>query len=524
MRAARRMEGRLSLSGVQPDSATGAATLMEAKRNGWAQTLILAMLYSFPVFVCAQGGSTTVGDPDIWWHLRTGQWILQHGFPHTDPFTTYGASKPWVAYSWLFELLVLKLYQWMGLAGLVAYTAGIVAAITVVLHGMIRRLCPDFMLSVLLTLAACQSMEHLWTPRSWQFSVLFFVLEVDLLMQAHRHGKKKALWLLPPLFVLWANLHIVFLYGLAVLGIPLAEAVLARWWKLGESRIGAGQMGAVFLASTAATLVNPYGWRVYVAAYGLGSQQAILNQLNEMKAMPFRDISDFGVLLFALAAVAVLARARRLHLFEIGMLAFALLVSFRGQRDVWVVVIAASAIVADGIAGAGKARRAVQPFAVPAAVLVTAAVAPLLFLAMHVNNSRLEVELEEKMPVEAANFVEKKGLPGPLFNDFNWGGYLIWNPRLPVSMDGRTNLWSERTMFTSRATWEGLPGWNCNPDLRRSRVVIGPDDEPLTQLLRMSSAFELVYQDQVASVFVARPGAAGNSLDAQAGFPCNAQR
>lgn len=518
------MEERLSLSGVQPDSAAGTATLTAAKTNAWAQALILAMLYSFPVFVCAQGGGTIVGDPDIWWHLRTGQWILQHGFPHTDPFTASGASKPWVAYSWLFELLVLKLYQWMGLAGLVAYTAGMVAAITMLLHRMIRRLCPDFMISVLLTLAACQSMEHTWTPRSWQFSILFFVLEVDLLMQAHRLGKKKALWLLPLLFALWANLHIVFLYGLALLGIPLAEAVLARWWKWGESRIGAGQMGAVFAASAAATLLNPYGWGVYVAAYGLGSQQALMDQLNETRAMPFRDISDFGVLLFALAAVAVLARARRLHLFEMGMLAFAVALSFRSQRDVWVVVIAAGAIVADGIARAGKTRAAVRPLAVAAAVLLTAAAAPVLFMALQVNNRRLEGKLEETMPVAAVNFVKQKGLPGPLFNDYNWGGYLIWNPGMPVSMDGRANLWSEQTIFASRTTWEGLPGWNCNPDLRKSRLVIGPVEAPLTQLLRMSPGFELAYQDQVAAVFVARQGATRDAMDDQAGFPCNAQR
>ena len=156
------------------------------------QALILAMLYTFPVFVCAR--NATVADPDIWWHMRTGEWILRHGFPHTDPFSVFGAGKPWAAYSWLFDLIVFKLHQWLGLAGIVTYTAAMVAAITFALHRMIRRLCPDFIMGVLLTLAASVCMEHLWTPRSWLFTVLFFAVELDVLMRARQTGKSWALW------------------------------------------------------------------------------------------------------------------------------------------------------------------------------------------------------------------------------------------------------------------------------------------------------------------------------------------
>ena len=509
----------MSSSGVQPDSAILTATGQETKGVRWVQALILAMLYSFPVFVCAR--NATVADPDIWWHMRTGEWILRHGFPHTDPFSVFGADKPWAAYSWLFDLIVFKLHQWLGLAGIVTYTAAIVAAITFALHRMIRRLHPDFTISLLLTLAACVCMEHTWTPRSWQFSVLFFVLEVDLLMQAQRNGRKRALWLLPVLFAVWANVHIVFLYGLAVLGIALAESVLARWWKIGEVRIGTGQIGAVFLASAVATLANPYGCGLYVAAYGLEAHQSVLSQVSEMMSLPFRDIGDYCVLLLTLSAVAMLARARRRHVFEMGMLAFGGLISFHSQRDVWVLVIAAAAIVAGEVARVEKPRSLVQPFAVPVAVLATAAAAPLLFMAMQVDNGALEATLAEKMPVRAVNFVKQKGLAGPLFNDFNWGGFLMWNLRVPVSMDSRApSVWGGQITAESIATWNGLPGWNCNPDLRNARLVIGPVEAPLTQLLRTSSGFDLAYEDQVAAVFVARQGASRAATDAQAGFPC----
>lgn len=513
----------MSSPGVQPESVVLTATGPETKSVRWMQALILAMLYSFPVFVCAR--NATVADPDIWWHMRTGEWILRHGFPHTDPFSSFGAGKPWAAYSWLFDLIVFRLHQSLGLAGIVTYTAAMVTAITVALHRMIRRLCPDFTMGVLLTLAASVCMEHLWTPRSWLFTVLFFAVELDVLMRARQTGKSGALWWLPVLFAIWASLHIQFLYGLVVLAIALVESLLNRRWNSGGSRIETGKMGAVLLACVGATLANPYGWGVYLTAWGLGSQKGVLSTVTEMTAMPFRDIGDYGVLFFTIAAVVVLARSRRRQVFEVLLMAFAVLVSFRSQRDVWVMAIAASAIVGGALGSSEEPRSRVSALAAPAAVLITVAFAPLFFRALGVNNSQLSAKLGEKMPVKAAEYVKSKGLQGPLFNDYDWGGYLMWNPRLAVSIDGRAALAGDKLIAQTLATWEGARGWNCNPDLRNARLVIGPVEAPLTQLLRTSPGFHLAYEDQVAAVFVARPGALPAATDAQAGFPCtNAHR
>jgi hypothetical protein len=61
-----------------------------------------------------------VDDPDIWWHLRTGEWIARAGgVPVTDPFSSFGYQKPWIAYSWLFELIVSGVHSLFGLHGIV---------------------------------------------------------------------------------------------------------------------------------------------------------------------------------------------------------------------------------------------------------------------------------------------------------------------------------------------------------------------------------------------------------------------
>ena len=104
-----------------------------------ARSAVLVILFAAPALLCVR--AAVMSDPDVWWHLRTGEWILEHhAVPQTDPFSIDGMGKPWQAYSWLFELVLLKLYRAGGLAGIVVYTGGMVAAITAALYRLISRL------------------------------------------------------------------------------------------------------------------------------------------------------------------------------------------------------------------------------------------------------------------------------------------------------------------------------------------------------------------------------------------------
>lgn len=469
----------------------------------WAQALVLAALFCFPVLMCLRAGC--VNDPDVWWHLRTGEWIAQHhAVPQTDPFTSFGAGKRWEAYSWLFELLIFGAYQWLGLAGIVAFTTAMAAAIAAALHGMLRRLQGDFSFAVALTGVGIYSLVRLYTPRPWLFTILFFVLELDLLLQARRTGRMRLLLWLPALFALWANVHIQFIDGLVVLALAAGESLLAVRWSRIETRLQPGWLCGISLACVLAPLANPYGWRIYQAAYELATQPGVLNQVSELSAIPFRHLDDWLVLSLVLAATAVLARERRFEFFETALLAFAVLTAFRSQRDIWVAVIAASAILAVRLKGDEKNRFRLTvrfaPFVAALTVLVGAVGAVLL----HVDNARLSANLARSLPVRAVEAAREKGWSGPVYNDYDWGGYLIWSLRLPVSIDGRAALDGDPRIDRSVATWGGQPDWASDPDLEKANLVIGPVTTPLTQLLRLDPAFQLVYEDKLAAVFVRR--------------------
>ncbi len=469
----------------------------------WAQALVLVALFLLPVLLCLR--ISAVSDPDVWWHLSTAEWIFQHhALPHADPFSIYGAGKPWVAYSWLYELLIFQLYQWLGLVGLVAFTVGTVVSIVVALHNLIRQFGNDFTVGVLLTAIATFSMARVYTPRPWLLTILFFVLELDLLMRARKTGRIRGLLLLPFLFALWANIHIQFMGGLIVLGVVLAESVLARRWSQIQSGINAGRFSGIFVFCILATLANPYGWRVYQVAHELGTESGEWSRIVELFALPFRSLDDWLVLFLTLAAVAVLARSRQLKFFESALLVFAAYASFRSQRDLWVVVIVATLILAGELKGNEINRLQLKVWAAPFIALATILGVLVIFRVMRVDNARLSADLANDLPVRAVEVVKQKGWSGPLFNDFTWGGYLIWSLRMPVSIDGRTIVYGDKQLGQSYATWNALPGWDHDTNLMHANLVIGPADAPLFQVLRLDSRFSLAYEDKLAAVFIAR--------------------
>lgn len=472
-----------------------------------ANTIVLAILFGAPALMCVHAAS--VSDFDLGWHLRTGEWIIRnHAVPQTDPFSGTLTGKPWQAYSWLFEVLLTKLVQHLGLVGIVAYTSAMVMAITVALFHLIRRLQGDFSLAVLLTFITGFSLAHLDTPRPWMFTILFFALEMNILMHARRTGRARELLWLPLIFCLWANIHIEYIDGLLVLGLAFAESIIALWWSAAETRIKPTWMGTALLASVLATLANPYGWRVYGVVFDYSSRLAAtgsaLNKVSELQAIPFRDISDFLILALALASAAALAWQRRFVVFESGLLIFAVILSFRSQRDIWVVAIVSAIILASRLVVASRAVIRVPAFSVAVAVVAAALTIFAGFRVMRVNNALLHSQIEKSLPAKAVQAIRAGGYTGLVYDDYNWGGYLIWALQQPVVIDGRASFYGDERIDRSLRTWGGQRDWASDPDLKAASIVIGPVNEALSQLLRTDSRYQLVYEDKMAAVFAAR--------------------
>lgn len=481
---------------------------MRDQKPGWAdraaRAAVIGLLFAAPALMCFRGLGSCAVDPDVGWHLQSAAWMVQHhAFPHTDPFSRAEAHAAWQDYSWLFDWFLLKLYTWFNLEGLVLYTAAMAAAIAAAIYRLVSRSQPDFMRSALLTVAALICVARDFTPRPWLFTILFFAIELDILLQYRRSGRARILFWLPPLFALWANIHIQFIDGLLMLAIAACEPILVRWAKWGDSAKTAGPLWMALAACVAAPLLNPYGIGIYRDAWIMGSQPGVLNTVGEMHALAFRSPGDYMLLFLALAASALLFRRGRPAPFPTLLLAMSAVLSFRSGRDAWILAVVAVVLIAAALPAADETEKA-PVWALPITLAVTAGVFVFGFFALHVTNARLLDLQAQEMPVQAVNAVKQRHYPGPLFNDYNWGGYLIWQLGQPVTIDGRAGLYGDANISRSIATWAGAPQWASDPQLQSARLVIAPVRDALTQLLRLDSHFQLVYEDQVAAVFVRR--------------------
>ncbi len=487
---------------------------ISARGEQITRAILLAMLFTGPALMCFAGVRAVVGDPDLGWQITAGQWILQHhAFPQADPFSRLAHGAPWQAYSWLFDLILVKLYSWFGLDGIVAYTAIMVTANGVAIWRLVSRLQPDFLKSALLTLGAVFAMSRMYTPRPWLITIFFFALELDILLRYRSSGRSRTLIWLVPLFALWANIHIQFIDGLLVLALAAAEPLIVRWLRWGSQAPAARPLWIAFGACMVATFLNPYGVAVYRSAWILGSQPGVLNTITEMHAMAFRTDSDFVLLFLALGAAGVLFRYRNLAPFETLLLALSAVLAFRSQRDLWMLAVVAVAILAAGIPEGASERKPLAFWTVPITAGLCTAVVAVAAVAMHLNNSRM-AQLEAKsMPVQAVEVIRQRHYDGALFNTYGWGGFLIWKLGEPVSIDGRAGLYGDEVISRSMDTWAGNPKWSSNPELTSAEVVIGPADSALTQLLLRDPRFDLAYEDSLAAVFTRhgwKPNTAGN--------------
>jgi hypothetical protein len=475
--------------------------------------VLIACVYLLPLWATLR----PVMDADVWWHLRTGQWLIENqALPATDPFCEATSGKPWVVYSWLYAIIFYGAHAGLGLSGLLWFRVVLCLGVVTAFYRLIASREPRFLAASLLTGLISLALLPLLTERPWLVSILFAVVTLGVILEARAGRWRGAYWLLPGVFALWANMHIQFVYGLCLLALACAAPLLDRMlgWSDEASSAAASwrKLAGLAAACLLATLFNPYHLRLYQVVLDCMALQASAFPINELQSLEFRSAWEWAVLGLALLSAFRLGRRQRLSSFQVLLLAGAVICAFRSRRDVWLVAVAAAALIPSGKRRATNGNVAILegPFPLTrkrlaAAALVVMAMAGLMAWSRNLSEPELRRAVAEAYPTRAAAYVQSRGWRGPLFNDYNWGGYLMWQlPALKVSIDGRASLHEGRRLQRSADTWAGNPGWQDDPELAAANVVIGWRSAPLATLLRTDDRFELAFEDDLAVVFVRR--------------------
>jgi len=259
--------------------------------------------------------SRLLGDAGIGWHIRNGELMLRtHTVTRVDVFSYTMNGRPWLAWEWLYDMIIGAVHRWLGLNGVVFFTAIVIALTFASAFRILLTRGSLLQISlVLLLLAMGAAMIHfLARPHvlSWLFTVIWFQLLDSA--EVAPENRRQLLWL-PLLMLLWVNLHGGFLFGLALLGLYWLAGVM-RYLQAGtEGRQAAAwvkQLSAVGALSFLATFANPYGYKLHAHIYRYLSNRFLMNHIDEFRSPDFHGIAQecFAVLL--VITIVALATSR----------------------------------------------------------------------------------------------------------------------------------------------------------------------------------------------------------------------
>ncbi|QWV96553.1 hypothetical protein KP005_14390 [Geomonas nitrogeniifigens] len=460
-------------------------------------------------------------DGDTGYHIRAGEEILRaRAVPLFDMFSQHAPPLPWTAHEWLAEVIMALLHQACGMSGVVALYALLLAATFRLLFRALMSYHAGVLPATAVTLATLICSKLHWLARPHLFTFLLLVV-FHYLLEAWRRRGGRSLWLLPPLMLLWANLHGGFAAGLLLLAAFLAGTAAGMAGGTPETRRAArrktGELGAALLGCLAAALLNPYGWRLLLFPLRLVSDRYLMEHVAEFLPPSVHGWLPFNCMLLLLIALFALSRKKTEPTELLLALGFGYMALTSARYIPLFNLVTAPALAARlgelGQEGGGRwmrflkglstrlarlERRALPVWGAAAVAVVTAATAGGLF--RHSFDRRL-------MPVDACEFVLRKGIKGKVFNSDEFGDYLIYRgyPACRVFIDGRLDMYGAQRLKEYNEVIDFRPGWDRVLERYGISWIIFETDSRFARFLQQRGEWQLIYADEVATVFEKKP-------------------
>jgi len=461
--------------------------------------------------------------------------ILENGrVPAVDIFSFTRAGAPWFAWEWLCDVFMATIHRSGGLAGIVLVSLLLLGVTSVCVYKSTVAESGRRLVAIVLTSLAMAASTIHWLARPHLVTPLLAAIFCWVLNRAKR-DQRPGLLALPPLTILWVNLHGGFFVGIILLityGIGAAVEELVHgtghsaWIRGRKYFLTAG--GCVL-----ASLLNPYGYRLHVHVAQYLGASFYLQHVSEFQSIDFHSFTaayfETTLVLAIAAAFWHLGSGRLVHVML--LLSWSHLALFSARNIPIFAVVAAPSI---GLAirewlertgslwptqWIGKLARNVEELETDLRTIAKTgnrmhwhlvpclAVLVLAFLLNHPGRVRtLQAAFDRnRFPVDAARFLPQLGRSRTirLYSSWQWGGYLIYRlwPSINVFNDGRTDFYGPAFVKEGLRAWEVGPDWNNTLARYGVNAALLPVDSALASVLRERRDWKPVYQDHVAVLF-----------------------
>ena len=501
---------------------SGAETQPFASRLLWLVSFP-AMLGAFLVLRVFYSMRAFFVDPDLWWHIKNGADILAtHHWPTTDPYSFTVHGQPWMSCEWLGDILLAWVSQAGGVLGLDILLIVLGSAVMIALYYLGTLRSGNSKAGFLAAGLMCSLAFVSFTLRPQMLGYLFLVLTM-IALEFFRQGKHRAIWFLPPLMLVWINTHGSWIIGLGAIiaywicGLKKFEigGIIGTAWTRSERR----QLSLVFMLCLAVLPITPYGTRLVMYPFSVASSLPVsLEYVTEWWPMPFDDSGGklfLAILLGFLVLQVVYRFSWRLE--EFALFLFATASACIHMRFVLIFVpfcVPLLAMVFSRWLPPYDRRK--EHYALNA-ILIASVIAGVIWF--HPSQASVQKKIDARFPVGAVNYIRQHSVPGPMFNSYNFGGYLVWSltPERKVFIDGRSELYEAGGMLDEYIHVANLhPGALAILGGYHVKSCLMEEDAPLATVLAALPDWKKVYSDNTSVLFVRRDSA-GAAVSAAGG-------
>lgn len=480
-----------------------------------------ALFICILVIVCVRGSALFNADGDLGRHITIGKSVLANGIPFYDIFSHTMAGQYMVSHEWVAQILFAAAHQLMGLSGDVLLTAILIATTFTLVFREMRRRGIQYLPATLFTvLGAFASIIH-WLSRPHVFTFLFVAMWTFNLQKTAEGKGNNNIAIFPLLMLLWANAHGAFITGFVIL-----FAYLAGWgWEYltetADTSLGK-KLALIGILSFAVTFINPYGWHLWETSVGYFGNDFLVDYTVEYQSPDFHEFSGLPFMLLLMLALVAPALGRKLRAHEAFLLAGWSALALYSERNIPLFAIITAPYlgymfqpVFDKIALSDRVEQAItgvekqlstNPFVLP--VLASILVGFLMIRGYPIDSTGLNYQYDpEKFPVEAADWLEAYPQDGKMFNQFGWGGYILYRlwPQQTVFIDGQTDFYGEALTLDYVAVTYLREGWqDVLTEYDVDWALIGANETALSGALQSELGWNLLYEDET-SIILRRP-------------------
>jgi hypothetical protein len=458
--------------------------------------LVAAGLY---VLLLAAGNSL-LHDADTYWHIASGNWILANGFPHADPFSFTLFARPWIAKEWLSQLALAEAYRLGSWTAVVVITAVAIALAFGLLTAALRERLSPLPALALVAVAFMLAAPHA-TARPHALALPVMVACVAGLVRAADRGKAPPYALLV-LMVLWANLHAGFTLGLLLVAAFALDAIVSAE-PAARRRLALDWLRFAILALIAGC-VTPYGPESMLVTFKVLGLGPALSIIGEWKPADFSHVAPLEIALLLGIGLAFWS-GLKLPPVRILILAGLVHLALSADRNAELLGLLGPLVVMAPIArqfpqiGAPPTTSTSWAFG---ALLAT--VAALATTAMATSGAY--APNPATTPAAAVAAMKAANADVPVFNDYDFGGYLIFSG-VPTFIDGRTELFGGgfTADYYRAVTLADMDGFVSLLDTYRISATLLTANTPANALLDRLPGWHRLYADDVAVVHIRTP-------------------